>query len=361
MQTVIIAEIGTSHQGSLSHAKELIHAAKESGATCAKFQLVFADEIIHPNAGYVPLPGGSVRLYDKFKELEQGEEFYHTLKNETEKAGIDFLCTPFGLKSLSILREMQCQAYKIASPELNHLPLIDAAAALEKPLFLSLGVSLLSDIERALFTVNNRARVTLLHCVTSYPAPETDYNLRQLPHLASFFGVDAGVSDHSMDPRLVPALAVFMGARAVEKHICLSRKADGLDDPIALEPRQFAQMTESIRAMESDRDAALTGLNNFYGREKIEAVLGSGKKELADSEKANYGRTNRSVCAVSPIKKGDILTAANTALYRCEKELRIGLPPFLWPQVIGRAAAHDIDAGEGIRFEDLGGLHEDRG
>ncbi|MCL2519511.1 MAG: N-acetylneuraminate synthase family protein [Spirochaetaceae bacterium] len=349
---VIIAEIGTAHKASLNLAQNLIMAAKEAGADVVKFQAIIADEIVHPNVGQVPLPGGQIDIYQSFKQLEQPLSFYAQLKELTEAAGLQFLCTPFGLKSLAMLNQLGVNSYKVASPELNHLPLLTAMAKLDRPILLSLGVSKLSDIEEALAIVGIQ-NTTLLHCVTSYPAPEADYNLRLLPHLKAIFNVEVGVSDHSKDSKLVPTLATYMGATVIEKHICLSRNDDGLDDPIALEPQQFKEMVKVVKAMQHNKEQAFNDLIAEYGAKQVEAVLGNGHKILAPSEAANYGRTNRSVCAVNNINKGELFTAANTALYRAEKKLKVGLPPKLWPVIVGRTARYTITAGNGITFEDI--------
>ena len=316
---LIIAELGTSHGGKIEKAKALIDAAAKAGAGCIKVQMVFAGEILHPNTGVVPLPGGEIRLYDQFKALEMNAEFYIEIKKYTEAAGLLFLCTPFGMKSASILRKMQPKMVKIASPELNFTSLLEEIATWNLPVLLSAGVSRLSDIETAVaifreeFTQRhkgtedlnvNAANVCILHCVTSYPAPETDYNLRLIPNLSAIFGVPVGVSDHSADPELIPALAVSLGAAVVEKHFCLSKDDPGLDDPIALEPQDFSKMTEAIRqAAQSSAQETISHYSRTRGQDLVQQILGSGIKELAPSEKANYKLTNRSIHALRDIQK----------------------------------------------------------
>jgi len=149
-KVLVIAEIGTAHGGSIEKAKELVSAAAEGGADCAKFQCVFAEEIIHPNTGVVPLPGGPIALYERFLSLEEDEEFYASVKAYAESLGMVFLCTPFGLRSARLLMRIECEAMKIASPELNHFPLIDELASYGLPTILSSGVSTPADIDRAL-------------------------------------------------------------------------------------------------------------------------------------------------------------------------------------------------------------------
>jgi len=370
---LIIAELGTSHNGDINKAKELINAAAGCGADCIKVQMVYADEILHPNTGEVPLPGGRIRLYDQFKALETPPEFYMEIKEYTESKGLLFLCTPFGLKSASILHKMQPKLVKIASPELNFTSLLKEVAGWNIPILLSTGVSRLSDIENAIIVTSDECGVTsdsksslhtthytlhtkicLLHCVTSYPAPEGDYNLRVLPNLSAIFGVSVGVSDHSADPVLVPALAVSMGAVVIEKHFCLSRNDPGLDDPIALPPEDFSRMVKAVNfAMEIGSEETIAFYSGERGSEFVERVLGNGIKELAPSEKANYRLTNRSIHALRDINKGEVLKKEDYAVLRTEKVLRPGLEPYWESSIEGRTARNFIPAGEGIRFEDV--------
>jgi sialic acid synthase SpsE len=360
MSPLIIAELGTAHGGGAARAKELIAAASEAGADCVKCQIVYADEILHPASGLVPLPGGETPLYEVFKKLEQKPEFYAMMKEEAEARGLLFLATPFGPKSAAELRALAPKAVKIASPELNYRQLTAEIASWGIPAFLSTGVSLLGNIEKALDPFRDEAgrvparRVCLLHCVTAYPAPEEDYNLRVIPLLASLFGVRAGVSDHSLDPVLVPVLAAALGAAAVEKHFCLSRAGSGLDDPIAQPPRDFARMTSELRRL-SGTDAAdvIADIKREYGAERTERVLGDGVKRLAPSEAANYERTRRSLHALRAIARGETIGADDFAPLRTEKILRPGLPPHWAERITGKTAKHNIPAGEGIRLEDV--------
>lgn len=368
-RTLVIAEIGTGHGGSFAKAEELIAAAAEAGADCAKFQCVFAEEIIHPKTGAVPLPGGDIALYDRFRALEEGEDFYARLKAIVEARGLVFLCTPFGPRSAALLRRIGARAMKVASPELNHFPLIDELGSYGLPTILSSGVSTLGDIDRAIrrfeaawrgaeggAATEGRPELALLHCVTAYPAPASDYNLRVLAPLASIFGIPVGVSDHSLDPVLVPALSVAAGGCVVEKHVCLSRKDPGLDDPIALPPEDFSRMARAVRRAESARPGdTMAELASEYGRDAVEAALGDGVKRLAPSEEANYRRTNRSVHAMRDIKRGEAFAEADLALLRTEKILRPGLDPELLPAILGRRAARDVPSGEGVEWEDVGG------
>lgn len=364
---LIIAELGTAHGADRCKARELIRAAAEAGADCVKFQMVYADEILHPETGTVPLPGGNIRLYDRFRELELPLDFFAEMKEEVEALGLLFLCTPFGLRSLRELVSLKVKALKIASPELNYAQLVAAAAAAGLPTYLSTGVSTLGDIEAALapFTRGLESSGTpsvappaLLHCVTAYPAPEEDYNLLLLESLGAVFGVPVGLSDHSLDPTALPSVAAALGACAVEKHFCLSRSDPGLDDPIALPPGDFAALVRAVRRVEAEResggrDAALAAAAAELGAARTAAILGDGVKRLAASEKANYERTNRSLHALRALEAGQTLRREDIGVLRTEKVLRPGLPPAWLDRVVGRRLRQAVPAGEGIRFEDI--------
>lgn len=356
-RVLVIAEAGTAHQASLERARLLVDAAVDSGADCIKFQHVYADEILHPNTGTVPLPGGDIRLYDQFKALERDAAFLTAIKDYCAEQGILFLCTPFGQKSCDELLSMGVQGLKVASPELNHLPLLARCAAAAVPLILSSGVSRLSDIELAVETVRSKKdplELALLHCITSYPAPEREYNLELLPLLGTLFDLPMGVSDHSMDCELVPTLAVAKGACIIEKHLCLSRADAGLDDPIALEPLDFTRMVKFIReASRTEAAELIERLSRERGAELVAAILGNGRKTLAPSERANYYRTRRSVHALEDLPAGHRLSHKDMAILRTEKVLRPGLDPVWFDALAGHTLAKPVPAGEGIRLEDL--------
>ncbi|MCR5288794.1 MAG: N-acetylneuraminate synthase family protein [Treponema sp.] len=368
---MIIAEIGTSHGGSLRKAKELILAAKDAGADAVKFQWVYAHEILHPLTGKVQLPTGNIPLYERFKQLEVTPDFFESLCAFAHEQKLHFTCSPFGLQSLHELLAIHPDSIKIASPELNHYPLLQALAEYRKnqqdqgqepiPVILSTGVSKLQDIEQAL-AILGTTHVTVLHCITCYPAPESEYNIRVLKSLHEIFGVSVGISDHSLDPILVPTLAALMGGITTEKHITLSKQTDGLDDPVALEPEQFALMSHCIRqtqaainryGIETATKRVISQLQESYSLEKIEAVLGSGIKQLAPSEYANYGRTNRSLHFMRAMRSGEVITDSDIAVLRTEKILTPGISPLYLDTIIGSKLARDVEDGAGVQWQDL--------
>ncbi len=361
----IIAEIGTAHSGSFKKAQQLIDTAVDSGADAVKFQWVYADEILHPDTGFVKLPGGQTRLYDRFKELEVSPSFFKDCRAYVHEKGAKFVCSPFGLKSLEELLALEPDAVKIASPELNHIPLLKEVAASRQgnpyELILSSGVSTLADIEEAL-SILGRNNITLLHCITSYPAPETEYNVKVLENLSKIFGVKTGISDHSLDPVLVPSVSMAFGSTMIEKHITLSKKTDGLDDPVALEGDQFAHMAFCLGQCqavlrhygeERGREEIIRQMKDLYGEEKVTAVIGNGIKALAPSEKANYGRTNRSIHFLRNMKEGERIRKEDVAVLRTEKILTPGLHPKYLDQILGSILTKDAVSGEGLSWDHL--------
>lgn len=364
----IIAEIGTSHEGSLEKARALVDAAADSGADTIKFQWVYADEILHPDTGYVKLPTGNIRLYDRFKQLECQPDFYRLMVDYVHSKGCKFCCSPFGLRSLKELLELKPDYVKVASPELNHFPMLKALAeyrgrvgAAQVPVILSSGVSKLEDIKNAI-DIMGTDNVSLLHCITSYPAPENEYNLKVISTLAKQFGIECGVSDHSLDPVLVPCLSVACGGRVIEKHITLSRKTMGLDDPVALEPEAFALMVHTVHQTEATfrhygtelgLARTIEQLGEQFGGERVKAVLGDGVKRLAPAEEANYGRTNRSLHFMRNMKKGEVIGENDVAVLRTEKVLTPGLTPDYLDKVIGKKLLRDVTSGAGVQLTDI--------
>lgn len=363
MKNYIIAEIGTSHQGDFTKAKKLIDAAANSGADCVKFQWVYAKEILHPKTGFVDLPTGKIPLYNRFLQLEVKKTFYKKCRDYAHSKNLDFGCSPFGIKSLRQLVAINPDMIKIASPELNHFPMLEELCKLQKkrkikiPVILSSGVSKLEDIKKALaiFEKNNQKEtVSLLHCVTSYPAPEEDYNLKVLENLKNQFEVKVGVSDHSLNPIIVPLGGYLTGGEIIEKHITLSNETEGLDDPVALNPENFKKMVEVLRVFENEpKEKILEYLETNFGKEKIALVLGTGEKKLAKAEEANYTRTNRSIHFMKDLKAGTKIKKSHISILRTEKVLTPGISPEFYKQVLGKKLKVNVKDGEGLLWEHL--------
>ncbi len=367
--TFVIAEIGTAHNGSYKKAVELMDGAIDAGADAIKFQWVYADEILHPDTGFVNLPGGKIRLYDRFKELEVEPDFFKKCSDYAHSKGVKFVCSPFGLRSLEELLKLNPDYVKVASPELNHFPLLKALATYRNeqklqgitpvPVIISSGVSKLEDIEKAV-NILGTERVTLLHCITFYPAPEEEYNLRLIKTLAQEFNIATGVSDHSLGPVLVPCLAVSQGAVMIEKHITLSKTTDGLDDPVALTTEQFALMCHTVHQSDAcmrhygndlGEKEIIRQMSETEGEERVKAILGDGIKKLAPIEEQNYGRTNRSLHYMHALKKGQLIKSEDIAILRTEKILTPGISPEFYEEVIGKKLKVDVTSGAGVEIK----------
>ncbi len=353
-RAVIVAEAGSDHRGDLGRGRELIEAAHEAGADCIKFQHVYADEILHPLSGNIEAGGREIPIYDRLHEIETTRDFMAALFDHARSVGIIPFATAFGARSASELAELGTPAFKIASPELNHLPLLEQVASYDLPTILSSGVARLADIETALSVCSaTNAPLYLLHCITAYPAPEEEYNLELLVSLRSIFGIPVGVSDHSRDPVFIPTVAAALGAGMIEKHVTLERDGHGLDDAVSVEPREFAQLCRRVRSVAPRGEAALAELADEFGAQRLAAARGDGVKRLAESEAASYGRSNRSIHARADLSAGTVLSTGNCAILRSERRLRPGIPPAFFGHIIGRKLTRDVPDGEGIRWIDL--------
>ena len=355
---LIIAEIGTAHAGDIHKAFKMIDYAVWAGADAVKFQIVYADEILHPNSGYVRLPQGDVLLYDRFKLLELPPSFYAKLADYAQKKGIMFSASVFGERSFQDLLVLQPDFFKVASPELNYHSLIKDIAKCGIPLVLSTGVSRLSDIESAIEVVHSvspKLTVAILHCITSYPAPEAEYNVSLIENLTNIFGIPVGLSDHSLHPFFIPALSLAFSSCIIEKHICQCRNEKGLDDKIALEPNDFKLMCKTIREVEGkNRQEIIDYLLKQDIKEKsIFNAIGNGVKFLAPSEFQNYERTNRSIHYVHDMKAGTSIRKEDICIVRTEKILSVGLFPNMYDVILHSVLQRDVKAGEGVQFDDI--------
>lgn len=363
MKMYTIAEIGTSHEGDFTKAKDLIDAAAKANADCVKFQWVYAKEILHPKTGFVDLPTGKIPLYNRFLQLEVKKSFYKKCRDYAHSKNLDFGCSPFGIKSLRQLMAINPDMIKIASPELNHFPMLEELCKLQQkrknkiPVILSSGVSKEEDIKKAIevFEKNNQKEtISLLHCVTSYPAPEEDYNLKVLTYLKNQFDVKVGVSDHSLNPIIVPLGGYLAGGEIIEKHITLSNETEGLDDPVALNPENFKKMVEVLRVFENEpKEKILEYLETNFGKEKIALVLGTGEKKLAKAEEANYTRTNRSIHFMKDLKAGTKIKKSHISILRTEKVLTPGISPEFYSIVLGKKLKVNVKDGEGLLWEHI--------
>jgi sialic acid synthase SpsE len=348
--TFIIAEVGSNHDGKLEQAYRLIDAAKIAGADAIKFQIFKASRLYPKNIGTIKLNNKEFNLYNFLEKSEVPYNWVPKLRTYCRKKRIIFLATPFDEESAEILDKNNIVAYKIASSELNHIPLIRYIAKKGKPMIMSEGLSGLSDIELAIDTVKKEGndKIIILHCLSAYPAPMNELNLNFIKTLINVFGVVAGFSDHTTDPVLAPTLAVCNGAKVIEKHLSINKQLTGADHFYALEPGEFKQMVEKVR--EVDHYSNLER-KKYLSRHK--KILGSYRKVIAPCEQEIYPGDKRSIFSVQPIKKGEKFSRKNIAVLRAERFLTPGLHPKYFDLVLKKTAKRTIKAYKGIEWSDI--------
>lgn len=328
----IIAEAGSNHDRKLDQAKRLIDVAAEAGADAVKFQTFAADRIVAETttrAKYLDdlLPAGKT-MSELFRELELPREWHAQLFDHATAAGLDFISTPFDFEAIDLLDGLGVKAFKVASYELWHLPLIREVASRGKPIICSTGMADLADVQEAVDTVaaTGNDQLILLHCVVNYPPPFSELNLRAIQTMRTAFGVPVGYSDHS--PGITaPIVATALGAAVIEKHYTLSRDLPGPDHRFAIEPDELKAMVRGIR---DAHDA-----------------LGTGIKRMAPAEADLYTTARRSLFAARDIAAGEVLTADDVSILRPGT----GIEVRDLDKVIGRTARRAIGRHEPLAWD----------
>jgi len=347
--TFIIAEAGSNHDGKLEQAHRLIDVAADAGADAVKFQLFRAEYLYPPNVGMVDTPAGNIDFFSFLQQASLPIEWLAPLKQHAEERGLVFLVSAFDEAAVDALDRVDIAAHKIASPELTHLPLIRHMARTGKPLILSTGMARLGEIEDALAAAKNSPTV-LLHCVSAYPLPPQDCNLRVIPTLCAAFQVPVGFSDHTMDATLAPCAAVALGASVIEKHFTLDCTLPGPDHPFALEPHDLKKMVNEIRRVEKCDARARA---EFLAQPEIAPLLGSSIKQPAPSELELVNCDRRMILVLRDIAKGEKITTDAIRILRAERNVPPGLFPKFWETVLGVRAARDVSAGRGLVWDDV--------
>lgn len=329
MSILIIAEAGINHNGSLERAKEMALAAKKAGADIVKYQTAVPEQVVSrfaEKADYQKQQTGSEESQlEMIKKIHFGFEEHRQLKEYCDEIGIRYLSTPFDLDSIDFLATLDMSVWKIPSGEITNLPYLEKVAALKKPLILSTGMSMLSEIEDALAVLeeNGCEDVTLLHCNTEYPTPMEDVNLLAMRELEEQFALPVGFSDHTLGIEADIAAAA-LGACVIEKHFTLDKTLEGPDHQASLEPDELEAMVRAIR--------------------NIEKALGTGEKHVTPSEAKNRPIARKSIVAKRAIKKGEVFTAENLTTKRPGD----GISPMRWYDVLGKEASRDFAEDEKI-------------
>lgn len=312
----VIAEISANHNGSLDTALRIIEEAKKAGADAVKLQTYTPDTItLKSNKPDFCIQGGlwdGRTLYDLYQEAHMPWAWHQSLFDHARKVGITIFSSPFDITAIDLLEDLNAPAYKIASFEAIDLPLIKYAAGTGKPIIISTGMADAEEIQEAIDAARQGGckELAILHCVSGYPAPAADYNLRTIPDMMHRFDVVTGLSDHTLD-NTTAITSIGMGAAIIEKHFTLDRSGGGPDDSFSLEPTELAALCR-------DTKTAWQSLGRVdYGRKS--------------SEQAN-AQFRRSLYFVKNLPAGAVVTPD------CIRSVRpgFGLAPKFFDAVIGK-------------------------
>jgi N-acetylneuraminate synthase len=318
----IVAEAGSNHNGKLDQAFKLIDVAAEAGADAVKFQHFKAARLYPTSAGPSGYLGTTRPIFEILRDMETPDEWIPVLAEHCEKRGIAFLSTPFDEESADLL-ESYVPAFKIASYEMTHAPLVRHVARKGKPMIISTGAATINEVLRLLeeVTAEGNPQIVLLQCTACYPTALEHVNVQTMATLRERTGLLTGLSDHSRDPIVAPMTAAAMRACVIEKHFTLSNRLPGPDHGFAVEPRELAELVRRVRQVEQTR--------------------GSGVKEVLDAELELHAFARRSIFAMRDIEPKEPLTAKNIAVLRCGTK-GFGLAPEVFPDLLDRPAARRI-------------------
>jgi len=325
----VIAEAGVNHNGDLDKARQLIDVAADAGADAVKFQTFRASALVDATAKQAAYQTANTGIEESqramLERLELSREAHQELMRHAQGRGILFLSTPFGEEDADFLHSLGVEMFKVGSGDLTNLPLLEHIAALGRPMIVSTGMAQLSEVAEAVEALARFCvpRLTLLHCVSSYPANDEDINLRAMDTLRTSFGLPVGYSDHSMGTAIAIA-AVARGAQVLEKHVTLSRDLPGPDHKASLEPDELAAMVRAVRS--------------------VEAALGDGRKRPRAAESETAAVARRGLVFARDLPQGHVLEAADMVARRPET----GLRPRMRGQLAGHRLTRAVEAGERV-------------
>ena len=334
LNTLIIAEAGVNHNGSLETAKNLINVAVDAGADFVKFQTFKADSLVTKKADKADYQKKFTQKdeshFEMIRRLELDKPAHEELISYCAQKNIQFLSTAFDHDSIELLAELNIPVFKIPSGEITNLPYLRHIGGLGKPVIMSTGMATLDEVRAAMNLLIdgglNKKDLTILHCNTEYPTPMNDVNLRAMLTIRDELNVKVGYSDHTLGIE-IPIAAVALGATVIEKHFTLDRNLPGPDHSASLEPDELKKMVQAIR--------------------NIEVALGDGIKKPSASESKNIPIARKSIVAARTIKKGEVFTSENLAVKRPGN----GVSPMMWDDYIGKIANKDYYLDEVISNE----------
>ena len=331
-RTLIIAEAGVNHNGSIEMAKRLIEKAAKAGVDYVKFQTFKSEKLVSRHATKAEYQKANTDGEDSQLKMLQQLELSHSdhlqLIEHCNHCGVKFLSTAFDLDSIDFLASLNLDLWKIPSGEITNLPYLRRIAQKGGQVIMSTGMCTIEDIEMAVnVLISNgtpRENITLLHCNTEYPTPWGDVNLRAMHDIAQRLNLTVGYSDHTQGIE-VPIAAVALGATVIEKHFTLDNNLPGPDHKASLEPHALKAMVEAIR--------------------HIELSLGNGVKEISESERKNIAIARKSIVAATHISAGEIFTEENLTVKRPSG----GISPMRWDEIIGTPATRNYLPDEMIK------------
>lgn len=334
-KTIIIAEAGVNHNGSLELAKQLVKKAHEAGVDYVKFQTFKSEKVVSKNAKKADYQIENTGKKEEsqlemVKKLELSYDDHQVLIDYCNNLGIKFFSTAFDFDSIEYLHSLGLGLWKIPSGEVTNYPFLKRIAAYNEKTILSTGMCDMIDVGAAVDALYknglSKENLILLHCNTEYPTPFEDVNLKAMDALRKEFGVEVGYSDHTKGIE-VPIAAVALGATVIEKHFTLDRNMEGPDHKASLEPDELKAMVSAIRNIEK-------------------AMGGDGTKHVSDSERKNIAIARKSIIAACDIKKGELLTEKNLTV----KRPGTGISPMRWEEVIGTKAIRGFAEDEVIEL-----------
>lgn len=337
--TLIIAEAGVNHNGSIEIAKQLVDKAVEAGVDYIKFQTFKAANLVTKSARQAEyqkknIGGSDDSQYNMLKKLELSPKDHEILVNYCHERSIKFFSTAFDFDSIEYLHSLGLGLWKIPSGEVTNYPFLKRIASYNEKTILSTGMCDMADVRAAVNALYknglSKENLILLHCNTEYPTPFEDVNLKAMDALRKEFGVEVGYSDHTRGIE-VPIAAVALGATVIEKHFTLDKNMEGPDHKASLEPDELKAMVCAIRNIEK-------------------AIAGDGTKHVSESESKNIAIARKSIIAACDIKKGEMLSENNLTV----KRPGTGISPMRWDEVIGTKAIRDFKEDEIIEVEGIG-------
>ncbi len=337
MQTLIIAEAGVNHNGSLELAKKLVDVAAEAGADLVKFQTFQSEKVISKNAKkadyQVQNTGKAAESQlEMVKKLELSPENHFVLIEYCKMKNIEFFSTGFDLESLDFLQKLNLPMFKIPSGEITNLPYLQKIGGFGKPIILSTGMANLGEIEQALNILikagTPKDKITVLHCNTEYPTPFEDVNLLAMKTIRKAFGVKVGYSDHTAGIE-VSIAAVALGATVIEKHFTLDKNMEGPDHKASLEPHELKAMVSGIR--------------------NVEKIFGNGIKQASASEQKNIEIARKSIHLAHNLPKNHILTEKDLIMKRPAN----GISPMQMGLVLGKKLNKNLEEDHQVQWTDL--------